>query len=213
MQGCGSDVPGHWYSLSRALNPHWKTYYPSQHEMRTYCDDVWTKHGLKSHTRFGTEVVRATWDDRTHTYAVMLEDVASRTHRTVTARVVINATGGFMSPRVPEDLGRGRERFGGVAWHSAEWRHDVTLEGKRVGVIGNGCSAYVHSSVLVGEGGDFNSDFANAISAQFVPQISKDSSVEVINFCRSPQWYIPRVSFIRLASFFRRCTRLTDLLL
>jgi hypothetical protein len=31
--------------------------------------------------------------------------------------------------------------------------------------------------------------------AQFVPQIAKDPSVEVINFCRSPQWYIPRVSF------------------
>lgn len=31
-------------------------------------------------------------------------------------------------------------------------------------------------------------------SAQFVPQISKDPSVEVINFCRTPQWYVPRVS-------------------
>jgi cation diffusion facilitator CzcD-associated flavoprotein CzcO len=145
MQGCGSDVPGHWYSLSRALNPHWKTYYPSQDEMRAYCNDVWTKHGLETHTRFGTEVVRATWDARTHTYGVILEDVVSHTRRTVTARVVISAAGGFMGPRVPEDLVRGRERFRGVAWHSAEWRHDVALEGKRVGVIGNGCSAYVHS--------------------------------------------------------------------
>jgi hypothetical protein len=32
-------------------------------------------------------------------------------------------------------------------------------------------------------------------SAQFVPLISKDPSVEVINFCRTPQWYSPRVSF------------------
>lgn len=32
------------------------------------------------------------------------------------------------------------------------------------------------------------------LSAQFVPQISADSSVEVINFCRSPQWYLSRVS-------------------
>ncbi|KAI0256955.1 hypothetical protein BJV78DRAFT_1168189 [Lactifluus subvellereus] len=62
--------------------------------------------------------------------------------------------------------------FRGDAWHSAEWRHDVVLAGKRVGVIGNGCSA-----------------------AQFVPQISKDPSVEVINFCRSPQWYTSRDQF------------------
>jgi hypothetical protein len=32
------------------------------------------------------------------------------------------------------------------------------------------------------------------LSAQFVPQISADSSVEVINFCRTPQWYMQRVS-------------------
>ena len=32
------------------------------------------------------------------------------------------------------------------------------------------------------------------LSAQFVPQISADSSVEVINFCRTPQWYTERVS-------------------
>lgn len=32
------------------------------------------------------------------------------------------------------------------------------------------------------------------LSAQFVPQISADSSVEVINFCRTPQWYTQRVS-------------------
>jgi hypothetical protein len=31
-------------------------------------------------------------------------------------------------------------------------------------------------------------------SAQFIPQISADSSVEVINFCRTPQWYTQRVS-------------------
>lgn len=30
-------------------------------------------------------------------------------------------------------------------------------------------------------------------SAQFIPKISEDSSVEVVNFCRTPQWYIPRV--------------------
>ncbi len=32
------------------------------------------------------------------------------------------------------------------------------------------------------------------LSAQFVPQISADSSVDVINFCRTPQWYTERVS-------------------
>jgi hypothetical protein len=30
--------------------------------------------------------------------------------------------------------------------------------------------------------------------AQILPEISADPSVKVINFCRTPQWYIPRVS-------------------
>ncbi|KAH8989211.1 hypothetical protein EDB86DRAFT_2944580 [Lactarius hatsudake] len=173
-RGCGSDVPGHWYSLSRAPNPHWASYYPAQGELRAYWDALWTRAGLRAHTRCGTEVVRATWDPAARTYAVELEDVASptRARRTVVARVVINATGPFQASRVPEDLRAAAGVFEGESWHSARWRHDVPLAGKRVGVVGNGCSA-----------------------AQFVPQISKDPSVEVINFCRSPQWYIPRFQF------------------
>jgi cation diffusion facilitator CzcD-associated flavoprotein CzcO len=35
----------------------------------------------------------------------------------------------------------GRNSFQGTAFHSAEWRHDVSLEGKRVACIGSGASA------------------------------------------------------------------------
>ncbi len=41
-------------------------------------------------------------------------------------------------------------------------------------------------------------------SAQFVPQVSEDSSVQVINFCRTPQWYVARVSSKFLALSHRR---------
>jgi cation diffusion facilitator CzcD-associated flavoprotein CzcO len=53
---------------------------------------------------------------------------------------MIYAIGGFMSPLIPADLGDS-SKFRGVTWHSARWRHDVDLKGKRIGVIGNGCSA------------------------------------------------------------------------
>lgn len=142
-QGCGSDVPGHWYSLSRALNPYWTSYYPAQHELQAYWDALWARAGLRAHTRCGTEVVRATWDPAARTYAVELEDADTGARRTVRARVVINASGGFQAPRVPDDLRADAGAFEGVCWHSARWRHDVPLGGKRVGVIGNGCSAYV----------------------------------------------------------------------
>jgi cation diffusion facilitator CzcD-associated flavoprotein CzcO len=36
---------------------------------------------------------------------------------------------------------QGIETFKGEVFHSARWRHDVDLRGKRVGVLGNGSSA------------------------------------------------------------------------
>lgn len=141
QQGCGSDVPGHWYSLSRAPNPYWASYYPAQGELQAYWTALWARAGLQAYTRCGTEVVRATWDTTTRTYAIELEDAATLARRTVVARVIINATGGFRAPRVPEDLRGSASAFGGECWHSARWRHDVPLAGKRVGVVGNGCSA------------------------------------------------------------------------
>ncbi|KAI9508293.1 hypothetical protein F5148DRAFT_1275811 [Russula earlei] len=160
-RGCGSDIPGHWYSLSRAPNPRWKALYAGQPEIRAYWEALWATRGLRAHTRFGTEVVSATWDARAQTYAVVLEEVLGDDAPEAEAP----------SPRVPEDL-PDAETFRGDKWHSAAWRHDVPLAGKRVGVIGNGCSA-----------------------AQFVPAISEDASVEVVNFCRSPQWYLERSQF------------------
>lgn len=139
-KGCGCDVPAHWYSLSRALNPNWGARYASQREIRAYWEALWVRHGLRAHTRLGTEVVRATWDADAQHYTVVLEDVTSKARRTVSAKVLLSATGGFQQPRIPEDL-PGLETFLGDKWHSAGWRHDVSLAGKRVGVIGNGCSA------------------------------------------------------------------------
>lgn len=60
--------------------------------------------------------------------------------------VIISAMGGFMSPAFPRDV-LGKEDFKGVSFHSARWRHDVPLAGKRIGVIGNACSAYVFSTL------------------------------------------------------------------
>lgn len=69
-----------------------------------------------------------------------VEDVVTGMTTRIEAEVMIYAIGGFLSPWFPEDLGI--DNFGGLMWHSARWRHDIDLKGKRVGVIGNGCSAY-----------------------------------------------------------------------
>ncbi|KAI0320734.1 FAD/NAD-binding domain-containing protein [Amylostereum chailletii] len=169
--GCGSDNPAHWYSLSTEPNPNWTSYYVSQPEIRAYWQGIWDRYHLDVHTKFNTEVVLAAWDDDAQVYHVTLEDVIEKRQRVVDAKVVWWAAGGFHAPFFPEDV-KGVKEFKGEVWHSARWRHDVDLKGKRVGVIGNGCSG-----------------------AQLIPPISEDPSVQVTNFVRSPQWYVPRLRF------------------
>jgi len=58
----------------------------------------------------------------------------------VEAEALFQALGGFQGPLYPKDV-LGVDRFQGELFHTARWRHDVLLQKKRVGVIGNGCSA------------------------------------------------------------------------
>jgi cation diffusion facilitator CzcD-associated flavoprotein CzcO len=55
------------------------------------------------------------------------------------ADVLVTACGQLSVPKVPPLPGL--EDFEGPAFHTAEWRHDVDLAGKRVALIGTGCSA------------------------------------------------------------------------
>lgn len=109
--------------------------------------------------------------------------------RTEEAEVMFYAIGGFQAPLYPTDM-RGKEDFKGELFHSARWRHDVIFKKKRVGVIGNGCSACVILSCVA----CIKKFLMPPLSAQFIPQISEDPSVQLVNFCRTPQWYLPRVS-------------------
>ncbi|TFK42408.1 hypothetical protein BDQ12DRAFT_273676 [Crucibulum laeve] len=169
--GCGSDVPGHWYSLSTDLNPKWSSYFVNQPELRAYWEELWHKYDLVKHTHLSTSVTNAEWDNHTQRYTVSLLNTKTGEKTETHAEAMFYAIGGFQEPVYPKDIG-GIEKFKGDLFHSARWRHDVELKGKRVGVIGNGCSA-----------------------AQFVPEISEDPSVQVVNFCRTPQWYVPRGNF------------------
>src|SRR5690606_29242301 len=58
----------------------------------------------------------------------------------------------------------GMDTFPGPWWHSAHWRNDVSLEGKRVAVIGTGASAI---------------QFMRSVAAR---------AAKVTIFQRSPQW-------------------------
>jgi 4-hydroxyacetophenone monooxygenase len=136
--GIGVDTPAAYYSLSREVNPDWSSYYPQGGEYQTYLASLADKYGLREHTRFGTEVDALWWDeDRGHW---QIHSVDRDGNRDVGfAAVVITAAGYLNRPRWP-DL-PGRESFAGSSIHSALWDASLDLSGKRVAIIGAGCTA------------------------------------------------------------------------
>ncbi|KAG5220907.1 casein kinase [Salix suchowensis] len=192
LVGCGSDVGAHWYSLSTELNPWWPTYYVGQPALQAYWEGLFHKHGLEAHTQFNIIYKSAVWDADLQQYRIVLEDGVTGAKIETEARAIVFAIGGFTRAMYPPEI-EGRDAFKGTIWHSAEWNHEYDLKGKRVGVIGNGCSVYVEHHVL-------RIVCANCLSrAQFLPKIAVDPSVQVVNFCRTPQWYIPQVDTGALA--------------
>jgi cation diffusion facilitator CzcD-associated flavoprotein CzcO len=129
----------HWYSLSTDLNPNWSSYLPPQSELLSYWHHLAHKYALRPHISLNTRLEVAEWDDATQLYRLTLKDVKTGNVWYEQAEVVVCATGSLSTPTV-KSL-KGVESFEGPSWHSAEWRHDVELNGRRVGVIGNGCSA------------------------------------------------------------------------
>jgi cation diffusion facilitator CzcD-associated flavoprotein CzcO len=159
--GAACDIPSHLYEFSFAPNPRWSRRYSPQPEIQAYLEDVARRHGVLERVRTGTEVTRASWDGRRWNL-----ETSGGAHQ---ADVLITACGQLSVPQLPAIPGL--DGFAGPAFHTARWRHDVALEGKRVAVIGTGCSAI-----------------------QVVPAIQPVVE-RVTVYQRSPGWTIPRMDF------------------
>ena len=137
--GARVDVGNHFYCYSFEPSDHWTEYFAQQPELQRYFQSVMVKHGIGPHVRWETEVLGATWDEASATWAVRTR-AADETEDVLTARAVISAVGQLNRPHVPEV--DGQESFAGPAFHSARWDHDVDLAGRRVAMIGAGASGF-----------------------------------------------------------------------
>lgn len=132
--GAACDVPSPLYSWSWALNPRWGRRYSAQPEILAYLRGAAVREGLLDGVRTGQEVATAAWDETSGTWRVTTTDGTA-----YVAEVVVCAVGQLSNPVVP-DL-PGADTFAGPVFHSARWRHDVDLTGRRVAVVGTGASA------------------------------------------------------------------------
>ena len=138
--GCRVDSTNHMYAYSFAATGHaWPNWYSTQPVLLQYFRGLADEHKLRDSAVFDTEVTDAVYDEAVARWTVRLRP-RNGEERVVTATAVISAIGQLNQPRFPDI--KGIKTFAGPAFHSAQWRHDVDLRGKRVAVIGTGASAF-----------------------------------------------------------------------
>jgi cation diffusion facilitator CzcD-associated flavoprotein CzcO len=131
--GVAVDITSFVYSYSFEQDPNWSRVFAPGNELRNYARRVASKYGLYPYMRFGVGVDRAEFDEDAHLWRVQTSEGL------ITARHLISATGGLISPKLPDI--DGVEDFQGELMHTARWDHTVDLTGKRVAVIGTGATA------------------------------------------------------------------------
>jgi 4-hydroxyacetophenone monooxygenase len=137
--GCRVDNPNHMYSFSFEPNHDWPYHFSTQDVLWDYFRRMADKYGLRKHIRFETSVVDAVFDETASLWNVRVRGKDGR-EETLSANAVVSAVGQLNQPKMPDIKGVGS--FQGPAFHTARWRHDVDLTGKRVAVIGTGATAF-----------------------------------------------------------------------
>ncbi|RYN16575.1 hypothetical protein AA0112_g12437 [Alternaria arborescens] len=164
--GVGCDVPTILYSFAFNLNPNWSKELCDGPEILEYMEATVDKYDLRTHMEFSIECLGANWNEETKKWDVRFKDLKTKSEFVRCAAVFISAVGGISYPR--DVKFPGMERFKGAMFHTARWDHSYDYEGKRMAIIGNGCSA-----------------------AQVVPAVVKDVA-SIKQYARSAQWYHER---------------------
>ncbi|KAK0702119.1 hypothetical protein B0T26DRAFT_744980 [Lasiosphaeria miniovina] len=171
--GSACDIPGVLYSFSFAPNPHGAATYPTAAQIRAYLTAVAAKYGLldpgQERITFNATVQRCEWLDGPRRWRLRVRDSSSNgTVFTHEAQFLFAGTGVLVEPRALDVPGL--DAFHGAVMHSARWRDDVALAGKRVVMFGNGCTA-----------------------AQIVPALLAGGAAHVTQVVRSRHWVVPPV--------------------
>ena len=162
--GAACDVPSHLYSFSFEQNPNWSRMFATSDEIHAYMLDVAAKHQLRPKAEFGVRVIKLAYDENACLWTATAEN-----GKKYVARVVVSGIGALSIPSIPKI--EGADAFKGEVLHTARWRKDTNLRGKKVVVVGGGASAI-----------------------QLVPAIAPEVGKLAV-FQRTPSWIIPKPDY------------------
>jgi cation diffusion facilitator CzcD-associated flavoprotein CzcO len=129
------------------------------------------KWGLYRHIRFNSAVSEARWSEKEHKWKTLVKvgggkEAEYGDEYTIMSDALVSGVGQLNAPYYPDIPGL--QSYAGKVMHSARWDWGYDLDGKRVGIIGNGATA-----------------------AQIIPEVAKVCSSLTV-FQRTPNWVIPR---------------------
>ncbi|NND67096.1 MAG: NAD(P)/FAD-dependent oxidoreductase [Halioglobus sp.] len=158
--GLHVDVPSSLYSFSYFPNPYWSRLWAPRNELLEYSIAAADELGVRPFIHTNTWVQGVRFDDESGLWQVALGEQQVKT------RHLVLATGGLHIPNTP--VFDGAASYTGTTFHSARWRDDVELDGKRVAIVGSGASA-----------------------VQIIPEIAQVAA-QVDMYQRTPNWISPQ---------------------
>jgi len=161
--GARVDTPSRLYTHVFGVDYSYPYSFCPWNENQRYFDWVADTFDIRGNITFKTEVKSLAWDEAASMWDIAVDGPGGR--HTLRSNAVITAVGFLNRPNIPEISGM--ERFGGPSWHTARWPAEFDPKGKRIAVIGTGCTGY-----------------------QTVPELALEAR-HVTVFQRTPQWLFP----------------------
>ena len=133
---CACDVPAHNYTYSFEPKHDWPSVYANSQEIAKYFETFCEKYSLLKYIKTRHEVTEARWLEAEGRWRITGKDLTSDQTFEDSCHIFING-GGYLNnwawPDVP-----GLEEYKGDIVHSAHWDTNISLQAKKVGLIGSG---------------------------------------------------------------------------
>ena len=142
--GARVDSPSRCYTHLYGVDFDYPNPFCEQGENERYFNWMADNFGVRQNIEFDTEVTSVIWDDDAGLWDI--EARGPHGEREWRANAVISAVGFLSRPQMPEL--EGLAEFQGLAFHTARWPADLCLDGKRIAVVGSGCSGYQLAPVV-----------------------------------------------------------------
>ena len=161
--GARVDTPSRGYTHLFGVDFGYPNPFCGWQENERYFNWVADHFGIRDDIRLNTEVRSLTWNEADALWEIRTDSPDGE--QLLRSNAVITSVGFLNRPNLPEI--DGMEQFEGASWHTARWPEGIDLRGKRIAVIGTGCTGY-----------------------QMIPELALEAG-HVTVFQRTPQWLFP----------------------